>query len=103
MSDTQHNVHVVGEARETCIVRGKAANLRFIVVDADVVPILGRKACELLSLVKRVCTVESEDIYKGIGCITHYVYDADLLENAKHLDNKPPRKVPFAIMEEVKQ
>lgn len=50
-SYTQHNLRVVGDARETCIVRGKTANLRFFVVDAD------------------VYIEESDDIYESKGCI----------------------------------
>ena len=99
-------IQVIGEVRETCTVRDQPAKLKFLVVNSDVTPVLGQNACELLNLVKRVHTVqatrEDDEIFQGIGCIKNFVYDADVKEEAsKKLENKPPRRVPYALMDEV--
>lgn len=49
-------------------------------------------------------TQDDDEIFQGIGCIKNFVYDADIKEEAsKKLENKPPRRVPYALMGEVKQ
>ncbi|XP_042144425.1 uncharacterized protein K02A2.6-like [Ixodes scapularis] len=105
---SNHKMQVIGEVREACTVRDQPAKLKFLVVNSDVTPVLGQNACELLNLVKRVHTVqatqEDDEIFQGIGCIKNFVYDADVKEGAsKKLENKPPRRVPYALMDEVKQ
>ncbi|KAM7293520.1 uncharacterized protein ISCGN_026650 [Ixodes scapularis] len=105
---SNHKMQVIGEVREACTVRDEPAKLKFLVVNSDVTPVLGQNACELLNLVKRVHTVqatqEDDEIFQGIGCIKNFVYDADVKEEAsKKLENKPPRRVPYALMDEVKQ
>ncbi|XP_042148639.1 uncharacterized protein K02A2.6-like [Ixodes scapularis] len=105
---SNHRMQVIGDVREACTVRDQPAKLRFLVVNSDVTPVLGQNACELLNLVKRVHTVqatqEDDEIFQGIGCIKNFVYDADVKDEAsKKLENKPPRRVPYALMDEVKQ
>ncbi|KAH7984105.1 hypothetical protein HPB52_017076 [Rhipicephalus sanguineus] len=43
-----------------------------------------------------------DDLYMGLGCIKCFVYDADLKEDASKLEIRPPRKVPYALMDNVK-
>lgn len=107
VSYTNHKLSV-GEAQELCEINGQRARLTFIVVDAPVMPVLGQTACETLNLVKRVRLIETpkadDSIFQGIGCIKDYVYEADIVEDAaQKLENQPPRKVPYALMEEVKE
>ncbi|XP_040078471.1 uncharacterized protein K02A2.6-like [Ixodes scapularis] len=104
---SNHKVQVIGEVKETCTVRNKPAKLKFLVVNSDMTPVLGQNACEL-NLVKRVHTVqatrEDDEIFQGIGCIKNFVYNAGVKgEASKKLENKPPRRVPYALMDEVKQ
>lgn len=108
VSYTNHKFSVVGEAQELCEINGQRARLTFIVVDSPVTPVLGQTACETLNLVKRVRVIETpkadDNIFQGIGCIKDYVYEADIVEGAaQKLGNQPPRKVPYALMEEVKE
>lgn len=69
---------------------------------------VGQNACWFLSLVKRVHMVHttqgSNKIFQGIECIKDFVYDADIWEEAKKsLENKPPGKIPYRLMEEVRR
>lgn len=115
VSYTQHRLPIAGECVASCTVRGRRVKIKFTVADGHVTPILGRNACDLLNLVKRVHTVEEatvdehavkdtdSSIYQGMGCIRGFVYEADLKEDVSHNENRPPRKVPYAIQEDVKK
>lgn len=56
---------------------------------------------------KRVHVLEKDEedanIYKDLEWIKGFVYDADVKENAIDRENRPPRKVPYAIMDDVKK
>ncbi|CAH2085361.1 unnamed protein product [Euphydryas editha] len=86
--------------------------LEFIVARVHSVPILGRHACTELDLVRRVMSVRSsdsnpdflikfKDVFRGLGCLPGQ-YKIHLKEDAKPVVHAP-RKLPFAIKEEVKK
>lgn len=87
--------------------------LRFYVIDTDVSPILGLRACQELNLIQRVnemkpSTAESvmqegyADVFdnKTLGCLP-VQYTINLKEDAKPVIHAP-RKIPVAIRNKVK-
>ncbi|XP_041983078.1 uncharacterized protein LOC121736085 isoform X2 [Aricia agestis] len=106
ISYTEDRLAVLGEAELLCTIKNEESNITFKVVQEKVTPILGLDTCEKLELIARVKTLkESEcedDVFNGLGCYKDYEYDIDLIENPK-LAIIPPRRIPHAIRDEVKQ
>ena len=86
----------------------------FIISDSEVKPILGRKACDKMNLVKRVLSVSHDtakssvdlfgdypDLFEGLGCLPGKV-KIKLQDDAQPVV-EPCRKVPFAQHEELKK
>ncbi|KAK8785369.1 hypothetical protein V5799_008266 [Amblyomma americanum] len=100
----QHKLDVTGECIASCKVCNKP--IKFIVVEGPVSPVLGRNACELLKLVKRVHVLEqhedNSDLYNGLGCIKGFTL-IHLKHDVRNSENRPPRKVPFEIRKNVKK
>lgn len=42
---SNHKIHMIGEVRQTCTVRGQPTKLKFLIVDSDVSPVLSQNAC----------------------------------------------------------
>lgn len=84
--------------------------LNFVVVDVNSPPILGRKSCEELNVVKRIMSVQAssnneifigfQDVFEGIGCLPGD-YKIQLKEGARPVVHAP-RKLPIAIRDQVK-
>lgn len=92
----------LGRGKATCTVRGKIEELKkFTIVDRDVLPISEENACDALYLVKRIHRIDSDDIYKDIWYTNDHVYDADLKEYTEDMENRPPRRMPHALMGDV--
>ncbi|XP_041983368.1 uncharacterized protein LOC121736323 isoform X2 [Aricia agestis] len=106
ISYTEDRLAVLGEVELLCTIKNEESNITFKVVQEKVIPILGLDTCEKLELIARVKTLkESEcedDVFNGLGCYKDYEYDIDLIENPK-LEIIPPRRIPHAIRDEVKQ
>lgn len=106
ISYTEDKMAVLGEAELLCKIKNEENNIIFKVVEEKVTPILGLDTCERLELIARVKTLKenecNKDIFEGLGCYKNYEYDIDLIENPK-LEIKPPRRIPHAIRDEVKQ
>jgi len=106
-------IPVYGEVELQCTVRRKNTPIKFVVVNRTVRPILGKHACASLNLIKRVDLVETPpppltddeikiNIFRGLGCAKNFEYDIELEENAEFKIH-PPRKIPHAIKDQVKQ
>jgi transposase InsO family protein len=108
-----HKVNHIGKCEMTCRHGELEERCDFYVVDTTSPPILGLNTCNKLGLV-----------IKGVECVTKGVTKADLLSEYKdvceglgcfeeeyHIELKadavpvrePPRKVPFALQERLKQ
>lgn len=95
---------ILGEFTEKCTIlsTGSSQILTFIVVDVDSSPILGKKSCVNLNLVRRVNEVKWEDdIYSGLGCLKNFEYKLEFMKDAK-FEIRPTRSIPFAKRDEVK-
>lgn len=110
ISFSNHEMKVLGEINTEVRVKNKTSKLKFIVVGGDVKPILGGESCVELGLIKRVMSTEKESlpddwktqIFNGLGCLKDFTYDIDIDKNAD-LEFSPPRKIPFALRDEVKK
>ncbi|XP_061722995.1 uncharacterized protein K02A2.6-like [Cydia pomonella] len=101
-SYSKHKMQVLGEAKLVTIIKGRQNLIKYYVVDEKVSPILGRKTCEKLNLVKRIDAITiNDDLFEGIGCLKQYKYDIDLVDNPK-LPICPARKIPHTIRQKVK-
>lgn len=82
----------------------------FMILDCDTVPILGRDACSNLNLIKRVYNIsdekeafisENKHLFEGLGKFPQQL-ELVLRENAVPIA-KPPRRIPLAIKDKVKE
>lgn len=116
-----HRLAVLGQVSVVCSCNNKVQELTFKVIDMDIEPILGIKACLTLNLISRVevnsvsrgqentgainvlkgLSSSTDNIFEGLGCIKDFVYDMDIIPNAK-FDIIPPRKIPYALRDQVK-
>lgn len=97
-----NKIDVIGEVEVNCQIRNNKTKLIFKVVNANVTPILGKKACESEKLVIRVQELKiNSKVFDGLGCVKNYEYDIDLIDNPK-FEIKPVRRVPLAIKDQVK-
>lgn len=102
-SFSNHKIPVLGEAKIKTTVKQMTKEVKFIIVEKEVTPILGKSTCVRLNLMKRIESLNKEDdIFEGIGCLKKFIYDIDLIENPK-LPICPARKIPHTIREEVKK
>ena len=93
-------------------IKEKIQNVRFVVVNNGP-SILGSSTCERLNLVKRIMSVEEEELVTDINICTvpetrkelssiPFAYEIKLHAEA-HPVIKPPRRVPMAIRESLKK
>lgn len=95
---------IVGEFTEKVTVEstGTSQQLTFIVVDIDSNPVLGKKSCVELNLIKRVHSIEWEDdIFNGLGCLKNYEYKIEFIDDPK-FEIRSIRSLPYSRREEVK-
>lgn len=110
---TGERVPVKGSCIATFKNKGQQIKAQLLIVDKNVQPILGLRACEKLNLVKRVFVVTSEnekeqhplmeeykDCFEGLGCLPgkHKIHVNENVPPVVH----PCRKVPFALREKLK-
>ena len=75
----------------------------FAVVDTECVPLLGKKTCQKLGLVKRIYVVNNghhftedyKDVFHGMGQLP-MIHNIKLIENARPVVHSP-RKVPISL------
>lgn len=106
VSYTNHKCSVVCEAQELCEASSERTKLTFTILDTPVTPVLEQTAWETPNLVQRVRLIKTpragDSIFQMIGCIKDYVYEADIEEAAaQKLEQKPPRKILYILMNEV--
>lgn len=94
-------INVSGEIVANCRVRGRTYDLKFIVVDKDVSPVLGKISCEKTGLVMRIKEINQE-VFDGLGCLKNYEYDIDFIDNP-HFNIHAARRIPHAYRQMVKE
>lgn len=99
-----HNMKVAGEIVVLTTIRKKVFTLKFIVVDEDVTPILGKAGCELSGLIVRVQELKSKEksVFDGLGCLKDFVYDIDFIEHPT-FEIHAARRIPHAYRQLVKE
>lgn len=102
-SYSEHKLTVIGETIMETIIKKKIFKIKYYVIEQNFSPILGRRTCIKLNLIKRVDVLTKEnDVFEGIGCLKNYEYDIDLIDNPR-LPICPARKVPHIIRNKVKE
>ena len=110
-----NNIPVIGSCQLKCKYKTDAHNLQFYVVDANAPTALGLKACQALSLIKVVMTVdkpdemtkiheqieEFSDVFSGQGCLSQE-YDIQVKSDIKPVVHAA-RKLPVSMKEKVKK
>ncbi|XP_063965835.1 uncharacterized protein K02A2.6-like [Lytechinus pictus] len=108
MSYTEHvEKSHLGKCTLTCVRKNKFHNIEFEVIDRDAQSILGLESSELLGFVKRADSIKDDnlanqytDVFEGLGCMgepQHLDVDKSISPTIH-----PPRKVPVAIKQGVK-
>ena len=102
-----------GTLHLNCEAPGMKENMSFFVAAVESPPILGLPACQKLNLVRRVASVtqapltkdeilaEFPDVFTGLGCMggSYHIELDDTVESVIH----PPRRVPYSLLEKLKQ
>lgn len=103
-SFSNHKIQVLGEAKLETKIKNINKEVKYMVVDKEVTPIMGKSTCVRMNLMKRIESIEkdNEDLFTGIGCLKEFVYDIDLIDNP-NLPICPARKVPHILRKTVKE
>ena len=104
-------INPIGSAKFYCSTKNNIERMvEFLIVAEKVSPILGLNSCNDLNLIKRVDLINlskesfiklNMDVFEGLGTFNEYC-SIQLNEDAKPISN-PPRRVPFAIKERLRQ
>jgi transposase InsO family protein len=106
-------ITVVGQCIVKVEVKGKQNHVRFVVV-RNGPSLLGFETCERLNLVRRIMSVEEDELVMDLGKCTlpearkhpissiPFSYEIKLQDDA-HPVIKPPRRVPMAIRESLRK
>lgn len=94
-------IKVSGEIVAKTKVRGKMFELKFIVVDKEVSPVLGKTSCEKTGLILRVKEI-NQQVFDGLGCLKDYEYDIDFIDNPK-FEIHAARRIPHAYQQKVRE
>lgn len=93
-------INVSGEIIAKTRIRGESFDLKYIVVDKEVSPVLGKNSCEKTGLILRVKEVNRQ-VFDGLGCLKDFVYDIDFIDNPK-FEIHAARRIPHAYRQLVK-
>lgn len=100
ISYTGDKIAVEGEIVVLVTIRHKMYTMRFIVVDHDVTPILGKAGCENSGLIIRVKEKKSDfkpmKSLNGLGQLKHFEYDIDIIDNPK-FEIFAARRIPHSM------
>lgn len=95
-------ISVAGEILAKTNVRGESYDIKFIVVDQNVSPVMGKTSCEQTALILRVKEIKSnQKVFDGLGCLKNFEYDIDFIENPK-FEVHAARRIPHAYRKMVK-
>ena len=103
-------IPVKGQAVLALKHRGHTQRALFVICPGQVQPILGRKICDDMGLVKRVLDVEQkeehimdeyQELFKGLGCVPGEI-SIQLRPDAEPVV-EPCRKVPFGKLKELEE
>lgn len=106
------NLKVLGKCQLKVICKNKPYIAKFIIVDVDSPPILGKKSCVEMNLVRRIFTIHKQnklvsildeypEVCEGMGCLPGE-YRIRLTSDARPVVHAP-RKLPIALREDVKR
>lgn len=106
LSFSNHKIKVTHEAFSSLQIKGNNYMTRFLIVNENVQPVLGKNASVEMGLIKRLETISmSENLItteENIGCLKGFKYDIDLIDNPK-LEIFPARRIPYSIRNNVKE
>lgn len=95
-------INVNGEILAKTKVRGQLFHIKFIVVDQNVSPVLGKNSCEQTDLILRVKEISAnQQVFEGLGCLKNFEYDIDFIENPQ-FEVHAARRIPHAYRQMVK-
>lgn len=95
-------INVAGEVVANTQVRGETFDIKFMVVDQEVSPVLGKTSCEQTSLIMRVKQITTnQHVFSGLGCLKDYEYDIDFIDDPK-FELHAARRIPHAYKQTIK-
>lgn len=96
-------IKVIGRVLLECVIRKKVIHLWFQVIEGNRSCVIDGKSAIKAGLIKKVHKVGkvNEEVFQGLGCLSDYVYDVDIVENPEYVIH-PARIVPYKIAKEVK-
>lgn len=112
ISYSGENLKVLGKCHMKVHCKNKPYIAKFIVVDVDSPPVLGKTSCEEMNLVKRILAISKQNIqscildeylevFEGMGCLPGE-YRIQLSNDARPVVHAP-RKLPVALRDDVKR
>ena len=112
VSYSGHKLNTVGKVTLLVSTKNKYVPIEFEIVKDKSTPLFGLKACLELNLISRLFSLNCEntsseeilenyrDVFEGLGCLPTE-YRIRLEKDAKPIIN-PPRKIPYALRNKVK-
>ena len=112
VSYSGHRLNTVGKVTLLVSTKNKYVPIEFEIVKDKSTPLFGLKACLELNLISRLFSLNCEntsseeilenyrDVFEGLGCLPTE-YRIRLEKDAKPIIN-PPRKIPYALRNKVK-
>ena len=112
VSYSGHRLNTVGKVTLLVSTKNKYVPIEFEIVKDKLTPLFGLKACLELNLISRLFSLNCEntsseeilenyrDVFEGLGCLPTE-YRIRLEKDAKPIIN-PPRKIPYALRNKVK-
>lgn len=95
-------INVAGEIVAETRVRGRAYDIKYIVVDQNVSPVLGKTSCEHTELILRVKEIgKNHQVFDGLGCLRNFEYDIEFVDNPS-FEIHSARRIPYAYQQMVK-
>lgn len=112
ISYSGENLKVLGKCQLKVNYKNKPYIAKFIIVDVDSPPVLGKKSCAEMNLVRRVFTIDKQnkpisildeypEVCEGMGCLPGE-YKIQLTSDAQPVVHAP-RKLPVALRDDVKR
>lgn len=104
------SIDVIGQVTLICETKKMKRKVNFQVVKQELQPILGRKMCEKLGFIIRVCEVDMETDKTSdksnnefkIGCCKAFEYDIDFIDNPR-FKIIPARRIPHTLRNKAKK
>lgn len=112
ISYSGQNLKVLGKCQLKVNCKNKPYIAKFIIVEVDSPPVLGKKSCTEMNLVRRIFAIDKQnkpicildeypDVFEGMGCLPGE-YRIQLTQDARPVVHAP-RKLPVALRDDVKR